>query len=171
MRVLLLKDVGKVGNLGDVVEVKTAYARNYLFPRRLAAEPTEENLRAIEAERKRAAAERAARLKAFTELAEQARDVSITIEAAANPEGTLYGSVGPKEIADALHARGLAVLPEHVQLAAPIRTLDNCPVTLKFAENLTAEIKVWIVREGAVDHASQAGQPHPDESGQRDAPT
>jgi large subunit ribosomal protein L9 len=158
MRLLLLKDITHLGDLGDVVEVREGYARNYLLPQRLATEPTEENMRAIEEERKRAVAERARRLKVFTDLVERLREVSVTIEAAANPEGTLYGSVGPKEIADALHAQGFAVLPEHIALDAPIRTLDNRVVTLQFAEKLTAEIKVWVVRQGGEQHAEPAEQ-------------
>ncbi len=159
MRLLLLKDVRKLGNLGDIVEVKTGYARNYLIPQRLATDPTEENIKAIEQEKKRAAAERAARQRVFTELAEKMKDVQVTIEAAANPEGTLYGSVGRKEIADALHALGFAVRPEHVELDPPIRTLDNRTVTVRFTDELATEVKVWVVKEGGAEHAEQAEEP------------
>jgi len=152
MRLLLLKDIPKLGNLGDVVEVKAGYARNCLLPQRLATEPTEENIKAIEEDRKRAAAERAVRLKVFTDLVEKLQDVQVTIEAAANPEGTLYGSVGPKEIADALHAQGFAVLPDHIELDSPIRTLDNRMVTVQFTEDVSTEIKLWVVPEGGAEH-------------------
>lgn len=158
MRLLLLKDISKLGNLGDVVEVNTGYARNCLIPQRLATEPTEENIKAIEEERKQAAAERARRLKVFTDLVEKLQDVSVTIEAAANPEGTLYGSVGPEQIADALHAQGHAVLAESIVLDPPIRTLDNRTVTLRLTDEIVAEIKVWVVREGSADHAEQADE-------------
>jgi large subunit ribosomal protein L9 len=155
MRLLLLKDIPRLGHLGDVVDVTSGYARNYLLPQRLATEPTEENILAIEKERKRAAAERAARMKVFTDLAQRMQDVQVTIEAAANPEGTLYGSVGPKEIADALHAQGFEVRPDHVLLDAPIRTLDNRVVTLHFAEDVTCDIKVWVVKEGGSGDGEQ----------------
>ena len=158
MRLLLLKDISKLGNLGDVVEVNTGYARNCLIPQRLATEPTEENIKAIEAERKQAAAERARRLKVFTDLVEKLQDVSVTIEAAANPEGTLYGSVGPEQIADALHAQGHAVPAESIVLDPPIRTLDNRTVTLRLTDEIVAEIKVWVVREGSADHPGQADE-------------
>jgi large subunit ribosomal protein L9 len=157
MRLLLLKDVRKLGHIGDVVEVSAGYARNYLLPQRLATEPTEENIRAIESAKQAAAAERARRAQQFVELAERLRDMSITIEAAANPEGTLYGSVGPREIAAALQAQGLAVLPEHVALATPIRTLDNRTVTIEFTDEITAQLKVWVVREGAAGDVQPAG--------------
>jgi len=173
MRLLLLKDIPKLGHLGDVVEVKAGYARNYLIPQRLAAEPNEENMRAIEDARKHAAAERARRLKVFTDLAKQILDASVTIEAAANPEGTLYGSVGPQEIADALQAQGFPVAPEHVVLDTPIRTLDNRAVTIRFAEDVSAEIKVWVVRQGGEGHGEQAQQradADPDDGGARRQP-
>ncbi len=158
MRLLLLQDVRKLGHIGDVVEVKPGYARNYLLPQRLATEPTEENIRGIEDRKKAAAAERALRNKRFAELVEQLKDVSITIEAAANPEGTLYGSVGPKNIADALNAQGFPILPEHVVLDAPIRTLDNRMVRLEFTDEISTEVKLWVVREGEAVGGGESGE-------------
>lgn len=150
VKLLLLEDVRKLGHVGDVVEVRPGYARNYLLPQRLAAEPTEENLRAIEEKKKAAAADRARKMREFTELAASMQDVSVTIEAAANEEGTLYGAVHEKDIAAALHAQGYAVRADHVLLDAPIRTLDNRTVTIEFTDELRTQIKVWVVREGAV---------------------
>ncbi|MFQ5807212.1 MAG: 50S ribosomal protein L9 [Phycisphaerae bacterium] len=163
MRLLLLKDVRKLGHIGDVVEVNTGYARNYLIPQLLAAEPTEENIKAVEQERKRAAAERAQRLKEFETLAEQMTGATATIEAAANPEGTLYGSVGPKEIAATLQAMGYPVRPEHVVLDRPIRTLDNRLVTLEFTDEITTQIKLWVVRAGTTEDEEFRAGPEADE--------
>jgi len=157
MQVLLIQDVPKLGHLGDVVEVKIGYARNYLVPYHLATEPTDENIAAIEEDKKRAAAERAARLKQFQELAEQFVDVSVTIEAPANPEGTLYGSVGATEIAAALCEQGQPVQAEMVALDEPIRTLDNRTVDLRFTDEITAQIKVWVVRAGGVEDGDSDG--------------
>lgn len=158
MRLLLLEDVRKLGHVGDIVEVTAGYGRNCLLPQRLATEPTEANIKAIEERRKIAAAERARKLKEFGELAERMKDVSVTIEAAANPEGTLYGAVRPKDIADALLAQGFPVLPEHVLLEAPIRTLDNRLVTLEFTDEISTQVKVWVVREGGAAHDDEAGR-------------
>lgn len=159
MQVLLIEDVRKLGHVGDIVTVRPGYARNYLLPQRLATEPTEDNIKAIEDKKKAAAAERARKLKAFNELVARMEDVSITIEAAANPEGTLYGAVHEKDIADALHAQGFAVRAEHVLLDAPIRTLDNRVVTLEFTDELRTQIKLWVVREGGTPHGDdEAGQ-------------
>ncbi len=151
MRLLLLKDVRKLGHVGDIVEVNVGYARNCLVPQRLATDPTDENIQAIEAEKQHAASKRAQRLKEFEVLAKQMAEVTITIEAPANPEGTLYGSVGAVDIATALHALGHAVRPDQVSLDAPIRTVDNRAVTLQFTEEISTQIKLWVVRAGAAD--------------------
>ena len=157
MRLLLQKDVRKLGHVGDIVEVKAGYGRNCLLPQRLAVEPTDENIKAIGEEKKRAAAERARRLNEYRLLAEAVQDVSVTIEAAANPEGTLYGSVGAREIAEGLQALGHPVLPEQVALESPIRTLDNRLVTVEFTDEISAQVRLWVVREGGVEHADEAG--------------
>lgn len=168
MQLLLLRDVRKLGHIGDVVDVNIGYARNYLLPQRLATHPTPENLKAIESAKIAAAADRARKVREFESLAAAMADVTITIEAAANPEGTLYGSVGAKEIAAALQAQGHAVLPEHISLAAPIRTLDNRMVKLEFTDEITAQVKLWVVREGGAADVSQPGEPGPSENGQPD---
>ncbi len=157
MELLLLKDVRKLGHVGDVVKVSTGYARNYLLPQRLATEPTEANLKAIEAEKRKASAERAVRNARFSDVAAKIKDLDVTIEAAANPEGTLYGSVGRKEIAEKLQTMGHEVLADHIVLAHPIRTLDNRSITVEFTDEISAQIKLWVVREGAVENAAGDG--------------
>ena len=169
MELLLLKDVRKLGHVGDVVNVKNGYARNYLLPQLLATFPTPENLAAIEEEKQRAAAIRAQRDKEFAQLVEKLGEASVTIEAAANPEGTLYGSVGAKEIAEALQAQGFGIHPDHVMLSAPIRSLDNVSVKLEFTEDISAQVKVWVVREGGAlddeeDGVDDTGAQSDDES-------
>lgn len=158
MQLLLLKDVRKLGHVGDVVDVTAGYARNYLMPQRLATEPTEENIKSIDEEKKRAAGERARRNKEFAVLAEKLKDVAVTIEAAANPEGTLYGSVSAARVAEALHALGHPVRADHILLDPPIRTLDNRVVTIEFTDEISTQIKVWVVREGAVDRADESSE-------------
>lgn len=166
MRLLLLQDVRKLGHLGDIVEVSAGYGRNFLLPERLATEPTEENIKGIEDRRRAATAERAMRLRQYAELVGQLKDVSVTIEAAANPEGTLYGSVAAKDIAAALQGQGYPIRPAQVMLEAPIRTLDTQMVKLEFTEDITTEVKVWVVREGGAPDGSNAGSP--DESDRDD---
>jgi ribosomal protein L9 len=130
MKLLLLEDVRKLGYVGDVVEVKNGYGRNYLLPYRLATFPTEENIRAIAARKEQAAMERARRHREFEALI---------------------------EIAAALQKEGFPVDVDHVALPQPIRTLDNRMVALEFTDELKTEVKVWVVREGATADAEQTG--------------
>ncbi len=147
MKVLLCKSIEKVGIVGDVVDVAAGYARNYLLPQALATEPTEANLRAL-AEARRAAEEERTRQHAELEaLAEQIRNVEVTIRARANEEGVLYGSVGAREIVDALAEEGFYLKTSHVALERPIRQLDNISVDLRLADDVHSSIKVWVVRE------------------------
>lgn len=147
MKLLLRQDVPKLGMVGDVVEVSTGYARNYLIPHRLAIEPTQANMKAIEAAR-REAAERRAKMAADRKAAAERLDgVEVTISAAANEVGHLYGSVGRREIARALTDEGHAVSPDMIEIAEPFRQLDSVTVPVRFDEELVSNVKVWIVRE------------------------
>ena len=145
MKLLLKKDIQRLGIVGDVVEVSDGYARNYLLPQRLATEPTEVNIRALAGERKQAEERRRSLRESQMVLAETLRSVEVTIAAAANEDGVLYGSVGPREIAAALRDEGHVIDASAVNLYTPIRQLDNVSVEVKLADDITAEVKVWVV--------------------------
>ena len=154
-KLLLRRDVAKLGHVGDVVEVSEGYARNYLVPHHLAVEPTPANLKAIEDEKKQAQTARLEQRRALELRVEAMADVEVTISAAANEEGHLYGSVGPREIAAALLDEGHDVKTAQVELHHPIRQLDTVMVPIVFAEDLKTEIKVWVVRERASEAAEE----------------
>lgn len=145
MKVLLRRNVPKLGKIGDIVETKNGYARNYLLPQRLAVVPTEANIKAIEAD-KRAYLEQLAKERA--ELEAQAQIIEgteVTISARCNEEGHLYGSVGPAQISSALAEQGVTVDAKNIVLDNPIRQLDKYDVTVRFNEEVSATIQVWIV--------------------------
>jgi len=145
MKVLLQKNVSKLGKIGEVVTVKPGYARNYLLPMGLAVQPTEANLKAVEAAKAKYL-EQLARERA--ELEAKAAVVAgkeVTIAVRANEEGHLYGSVGPAQIVAALAAENCFIEEEHVALDEPIRQLDKYDVTLRFSEEVTATVHVWVV--------------------------
>src|SRR6516162_8706856 len=121
MQLVLNEDVANLGRQGDLVEVKPGYGRNYLLPNGLATVPTEHNLRLLERYKQRVQAAREARIADVRVLAEQIQRVTVTIEAHANEEGHLYGSVGAPEISRALKAQNLGVEPDMVKLEGPIR--------------------------------------------------
>ena len=145
MKVLLRKNVTNVGKIGDVIEVKPGYARNYLLPHGLAYEPTAANVKQVEREKLKYLQE-LARLRAEIEArAALVNGKEVTISARANEEGHLYGSVGPAQIVAALAEQNCFIEAENVVLDEPIRKLDKYSVALKFAEDVTAAISVWIV--------------------------
>ncbi len=146
MKLLLRKDIPKLGIVGDVVNVSAGYARNYLLPHNLATQPTSANMKALAEERRKSEERRAARLAAMQSLAEKLRDVEVTIAAAANEDGVLYGSVGPREIASALRDEGHDVEAAQVQLRTPIRNLDSRHVEVRLTDDIVANVKVWVVR-------------------------
>jgi large subunit ribosomal protein L9 len=147
MKLLLCKNISKVGIVGDIVEVAPGYARNYLLPHGLATEPTEANIRALAKVRRIAEQECIRERKQLERLVKRLQDVEVTVRARANEEGVLYGSVGRKEIAAALAEEGHQVAPDQVVISEPIRHLDNVAVEVRFADDLTSTIKVWVVRE------------------------
>src|SRR5207244_4067524 len=104
-KLVLIEDVMHLGKQGDLVDVKPGYARNYLLPNSLATIPTEHNKRLLERYKVRVGKAREAKVADLKVLAEQIQRISATIEAPANDENHLYGSVGGPEIRKALKAR------------------------------------------------------------------
>jgi len=147
MKVILRQDIEKLGRLGEVVEVKPGYARNYLLPRGKAYRCTADSERQIQAEKKRAAAREAKHLEELKQVAADLNGRSVTISAKAE-EDRLYGSVGPREIVEAIATEHKVKIPESaVVLEAPFKTLGTPDVTLRVAPGAEAIIKVWIVAE------------------------
>ena len=159
MKVLLRRNVLNLGKIGEVVEVKPGYGRNYLLPQRLAVTPTKANLKAVEAEKQKYL-EEVARDRAIMELrAEAIRGKEVTITARANEEGLLYGSIGPAQIVAALAETGVLLEPSQIVLDAAIRRLDKYDVLVRFAEDITATVHVWVVPLHEAGEAGAAGSP------------
>ncbi len=147
MKVVLLDDVEKLGKLGDIVNVKPGYARNYLFPRKIAIEATDKSLQVLE-HRKRKRAEALARMKADMEaLAEKIKSTSCTVEAAAGEEDKLFGSVTSEHIAEALAAEGITVDKKQIHIEEPIRKLGVYQVHIKLSPEVSATTKVWVIKK------------------------
>ena len=174
MKVLLRKNIAKLGQIGEVVEVKPGYARNYLLPSGLAVQPSEVNLKAVEAEKQEYAAE-LAKLKAELEARAAALEgKEITISVRATDEGHLYGSVGPAQICALLVADGVFVEPENIVLDSPIRRLDKYDVVVRLADDVAATIHVWVlpVRDSEEEQRPEdAPADASDDSGQGEAGT
>jgi len=145
---ILLQDVDSLGERGHVVDVAPGYLRNYLIPRKLAQPATAGALE--EAKRRMEAAEKAEAVRAERE-AEAAGLLSktvLTIHQRAGEDGKLFGSVGPKEIADALReARDLRVDKKQIQLEQPLRELGTFMVEIQLKDGTTAAVKTIISEE------------------------
>jgi large subunit ribosomal protein L9 len=146
MQLVLTEDVLHLGKQGDLVEVKPGYGRNYLLPRGLATVPSEHNLRLLERYKQRVVQAREAKVADLKVLAEQIARTSITIEANANEENHLYGSVGPGEISQALKGKNLLVEPDMVKMEGPIKELAVYAVKLNLGYDIETEVKVIVLR-------------------------
>lgn len=147
MKVLLVADVDELGWLGDVVEVKTGHARNYLLPRGLATIPTEANLRALAKEKAKHAEQRIQHRKRLEAAAEAVEGAEVVVAGKANEQGHLFGSVGVSDIAGNLRAQGFEVTDEVVKLPENIKQVGTSTVELKFSDDLKATVTVTVVRE------------------------
>jgi len=147
MQLVLTEDVAHLGKQGDVVEVKPGYGRNYLLPNGLATIPSEHNLRLLGRYKERIQQAREARVADLRVLAEQIQRVTVQIEANANEEGHLYGSVGAPEIARGLKAQNVNVDPEMIRLEGPIRECALFAVKLNLGYDIETEVKVLVVRQ------------------------
>ena len=145
IEVILKEHVEHLGRRGEVVKVASGYARNFLFPRKLALAVTDENKRQIERERVKAEAREADELKAAQSLAATIEGLDIAIARRVGENDTLYGSVTSGDIADALAARDVTVDRRKIQLPEPLKSLGEHPVGVKLHRDVTAQLKVKIV--------------------------
>jgi large subunit ribosomal protein L9 len=145
VQLLLVQSVEHLGTQGDVVEVKPGYAKNYLIPQGLATIATDHHKRMVEKHRTRLLEIQKARLAGLRATAEELSRQSVTIEANANEEGHLYGSVGATEIVNALKRNNVTITPDQVRLEGPLKELGLYTVRVHLAQEVEAEIKVWVV--------------------------
>jgi large subunit ribosomal protein L9 len=147
MEIILREDVEKVGARGAVVKVADGYARNYLFPKRLAVPATESNKKIVEQERD-AYLRREAKLKGEAEsLGQMMSNVTLTFRQRVGENDQLFGSVTAKDIADALEAQGYHIERRKVHLDEPIRTLGEHKVQLRLHRDVATEITVLVEPE------------------------
>lgn len=158
MKLLLRKDIPKLGLCGDVVEVTAGYARNYLLPHHLALEPTPTNLKAIEKDKVVAAQERERIRGVLKQTASRLVGVEITISSACTPDGHLYGSVGPREIAHALMEEGHSVHTDQVKMSHNIKEVGTSEIAVVLADDIRTTVKVWVVAEKRAGALGEEGE-------------
>lgn len=158
VKLLLKESVKNVGKVGDVVEVSAGFARNFLLPQQLAIEPTPNNIKKLEARRQeieRMERERRAEQEA---LIKQLEGVEVTLERKANEQGHLFGSVTATDIARALQAQGFNIHPDDVTLPGRLDHIDTYTVQVRLAEDLVADVKVWVAPDAESKAAIEAAR-------------
>ena len=147
MEVILREDIDKLGNRGEVVKVAPGYARNFLLPKRLAVMASDANKKIVEQERQ-------AHLRKDAKLQSEAQDLSkllngvtVTIRQKAGENDQLFGSVGSKDVAEALALNHFTIDRRKVQLDDPIKQLGEYKVPVRLHKNVTAEVTVVVAKE------------------------
>jgi large subunit ribosomal protein L9 len=151
MKVLLWQDVDKLGKRGETVDVKEGFARNYLFPRKLASIPTPSMHKEFELAKRRVVKQEAALIGDAKAVAEKLAGVnSVSIEVNTNEEGLLYGAVSPSMVADALKDQGLKVEAKAVEIGEPIKKVGTYDVVINLHRDVKPTLKVWVLSTKAV---------------------
>jgi large subunit ribosomal protein L9 len=147
MKVILVKDVNRLGKEGSEVEAKNGYARNFLIPRGYAVMACPENLKKIgELKRQRVKQEEKERV-VFVELKSKIEAISLTISAEAKGEEELYGSVTNIQIAKALKSEGISIDKEAIVIDTPIKKLGAYNLTVNLHPQVQATLRIWIVKK------------------------
>jgi large subunit ribosomal protein L9 len=144
VHVILRRDVDKLGHAGELVRVKPGFARNYLLPRALAVVATDNNVRHVEHERKVAVASAAKQKSQAEGFAAQIGGLTVEVTAQAGEADKLFGSVTVRDIADALHKKGIELDRKHIELPAPIKALGEYEVTARLGAGVTSKFKVVV---------------------------
>jgi len=148
MQVILVQNVDNLGSLGDIVQVKTGYARNYLLPKGVARMATPENIKEVEARRAELERVEAEKLKEARDRHAAVDERSVTIRARVGAEDKLFGSVSAGDIADALTADGVEVEKREIRLPeGPLRTTGEFEVTVHLHGDLDATVTVVVEPE------------------------
>ena len=147
MLVILLEDVERLGKKGSVMNVADGYGRNFLIPRKLAMPATEGNLKQIEWIKKQEKVKEAKEEKGAVAMKADLEKLSLTVPMKAGEGDVLFGSVTSADIAALLENEGYTIDKRKIELEEPIKRVGVYHVALKLFKNVTAEVKVWVVKE------------------------
>lgn len=147
MEVILIQDVDRIGKAGQVIKVKDGFARNFLIPNGLASPKTQGNLKKIEKDKETKALQLEKTRKAAEEIGEKLKNLSLTIPVLTKDEDKLYGSITAVELENALKDEGFAINKSAIVMAEPIKALGIYEVPIKLHPEVSANVKVWIVKK------------------------
>ena len=147
MKVILREEVKNLGRMGDTVNVKTGYARNFLFPKGLAIEASESNAREVESLKKQLAQRAIKQKEDALAAAERIGALVLTFKARAGEEGKLFGSVTAMDVEEAAKAQGVELDRKRIVLEEPIKRLGEYSLQVKLFQDVTATLKVVVEAE------------------------
>jgi large subunit ribosomal protein L9 len=147
VKVILLRDVESLGSAGEVVQVKSGFARNFLIPQRQALVASDTNVAQFESKRKQHAAVSERERRAAEAVAKQLEADSITAQVRVGEEDRLFGSVTVQNIADLLTEKDYDIDRRAIQLEEPIRALGVYTIDVRLHADVTAKVKLWVVKE------------------------
>ncbi|HEU5180747.1 MAG TPA: 50S ribosomal protein L9 [Candidatus Polarisedimenticolia bacterium] len=147
MRIVLRETVEKLGRRGDILKVADGFARNYLLPKKLAFEATDANLKRIEQERKVREVQESRERQDAQSLADRISQLSLTAVRKVGENEALYGSVTNADVAEMMEKEGFSIDKRKILLDEPIRALGIYDVAVKLHHDVTASVKVWVVKE------------------------
>lgn len=148
---LLAENVSNLGSQGDIVKVRAGYARNFLVPQGLATLATDENKKNVEVHKAAQASARKDQVKRLKDLAEQINKYSVTIEANANAEGHLYGSILAADISKQLQSADYPIKADHIKLEGPLKETGMYTVKVALDTDVETEVKVWVVPKAGAE--------------------
>jgi large subunit ribosomal protein L9 len=147
MKILLRQDHEKLGAAGEIISVKTGFARNFLIPKGFALVATKQNIIRYENEKKQMGWRKEKEKRTAEELAKTLENISCTITVQVGEEDKLFGSVTSQNIAEALEAQGHVIDKRKISLDEPIKSLGIYSVPIKLHPDVEAKVKVWVVKE------------------------
>lgn len=147
MKVIFLSDVKGQGKQGELKNVSEGYARNFLFPKKLAVEATSASLQQLDTQKQAEARKQAQELESARRLKAQLEELRVVVKTHAGEGGKLFGAITSKHIGDALHQQGVTVDRRKVVLAEPIKSLGGHRVEIKLHHDVTAAITVFVEAE------------------------
>jgi large subunit ribosomal protein L9 len=147
MKVILKQDVESLGKVGEIVDVKPGYARNYLIPKGMGLAATDKNIRRLQVEQQQSQLKMTKDRKNAEKLAEKLNEVSCTAMVTVGEEDKVFGSVTTQTIADLLKEKGFDIDRKKIVLDEPIKALGIYTIPIKLHAEVEAKIKLWVVKE------------------------
>ncbi len=147
MKVILKQDVESLGKVGEIVDVKPGYARNYLIPKGMGLTATDKNIRRLQVEQQQSQLKMTKDRKNAEKLAEKLNEVSCTAMVTVGEEDKVFGSVTTQTIADLLKEKGFDIDRKKIVLDEPIKALGIYTIPIKLHTDVEAKIKLWVVKE------------------------